>query len=403
MYEIHRNGEMRGIPSTIETIKKAMQIRFACGTAGYQLLRSQHQPLPGFRTLPRYMSKVDFEPGVLCQVLDALSSKVKCMNKEEKFCCITLDEMSVLPSIEYDSSTSQLSSNVNLPNHTGQSTHGLVFMLTGISSRWKQIFAYYFAGNKSDGTAFRPIILKIIEKQQVLDCTSAPLPATWVAATGRRGQVLVWRQTDISILLIKHPVCERKNLYFMADVPQVIKNLQKAIINGNKIELPVKVVTSYNLPTNRVSLLHVKDLMNFQDNSSIKLAPNLTRATLEPSHFQKMKVPGAMHLFSNSVSFGLRYLVREENLSAEYLTTAWFLPICKKWFDLMSSRHPVMALSKGNLEKYDGAVTLLKFVIQLFTEMKIGKLCHWKPVHQPGHWHLAHSRLFLVALCKPLS
>ena len=202
MHAIHRDGEMRGIPWTIETIKKALQIRFACGTAGYQLLRSQHQPLPGIRTLQRYMSKVDFEPGVLCQVVDALSSKVTCMNEEEKFCCITLDEMSVLLSIEYDSSTSQLVANVNLPNHTGQSTHGLVFMLAGISSRWKQIVAYYFTGNKTDGTAFRPIILRIIEKQQVLDCTSVPLPVPRVAATGRCGQVLVWRQTDISILLI---------------------------------------------------------------------------------------------------------------------------------------------------------------------------------------------------------
>ena len=142
---------------------------------------------------------------------------------------------------------------------------------------------------------------------------------------------------------IKHPPCESKNLYFIADVPHVIKNLRGALINGNEIELPVNVVTSYNLPTNRVSLLPVKDLMNFQDHSSIKIAPNLTRATLEPSHFQKMKVSGAMHLFSHSVSSGLRYLVREEGSSAEYLTTAWVLEICNKWFDLMSSRHPVMA------------------------------------------------------------
>ena len=203
MHAIHRDGEMRGIPWTIETIKKALQIRFACGTAGYQLLRSQHQPLTGIRTLQRYLSNnVDFESGVLCQVLDALSSKVTCMNKEEKFCCITLDEMSVLPSIEYDCSTSHLIGNVNLPNHTGQSTDGLVFMLAGISSRWKQIVAYYFTGNKTDGTAFRPLILRIIQKQQVLDCTSVPLPVTWVAATEQCGQVLVWRQTDISIQLI---------------------------------------------------------------------------------------------------------------------------------------------------------------------------------------------------------
>ena len=51
------------------------------------------------------------------------------MKEEEKFCCITLDEMSISSAIEYDSSIGQIIGNVNLPHHAGQATHGLVFML----------------------------------------------------------------------------------------------------------------------------------------------------------------------------------------------------------------------------------------------------------------------------------
>ena len=112
----------------------------------------------------------------------------------------------------------------------------------------------------------------------------------------------------------------------------------------------------------------------------IKLGPNLTKNTVERSDFQRMKVSSAMHLFSNSTSSWIRFLVKEMGRNAEYLTTAWFLDICNRWFDLMSSRHPVMDLNRENSEKYKEAVDFLNSVIKLFSELKIGKPGHWKPV-----------------------
>ena len=73
VHAIQRGGEM--ISWLTETIKKGLQIRFACGTTGYNLLRSHHQPLPGIRTLQRRMAKFNFEPGVLHQIVEALSAK----------------------------------------------------------------------------------------------------------------------------------------------------------------------------------------------------------------------------------------------------------------------------------------------------------------------------------------
>ena len=308
VHAIQRGGEMRGIPWSTETIKKGLQIRFACGTAGYNLLRSQHQPLPGIRTLQRQMAKFNFEPGVLHQVVEALSAKVTCMEEEEKFCCITLDEMSISSAIEYDSSIGQIIGNVNLPHHAGQATHGLVFMLAGISSRWKQIVAYYLTGNKTDGKVFQQIILEIIEK-----AASVGLHVSAVTSDMGSCNRAMWSTFGlatnryVNVTHIQHPLDQAKNLYFIADVPHVIKNLRTSFVNGNELELPENIVSSHNLSSNRVSLLPVKDLIEFQEHLDIKLAPNLTKATIEPSHFQKMKVSSAMHLFSNSVSSGIRF------------------------------------------------------------------------------------------------
>lgn len=54
--------------------------RFACGTTGYNLLIQQKFPLPSVRTLERRMSKIDFRPGILNNVLTLMNLKVHSYN-----------------------------------------------------------------------------------------------------------------------------------------------------------------------------------------------------------------------------------------------------------------------------------------------------------------------------------
>lgn len=94
-----------------------------------------------------------------------------------------------------------------------------------------------------------------------------------------------------------------------------------------------------------------------------------------------------MHIMSNSVAQGIRLMLddethcmsNEQKKSAE--DTAWFLETMNKWFDYMSSRHPVMALSRANSENYEKATKFLKHVISIMREMEIGN-GHWKPVQK---------------------
>ena len=93
-----------------------------------------------------------------------------------------------------------------------------------------------------------------------------------------------------------------------------------------------------------------------------------------------MKVSGALNFFSNSVKAGLHYLVECEGYSKDLLTTAWFIGMINKWFDLMSSRHPIMALSNVNESCYKQAILHLEQVIRVFHEIRIGVNAKWKPV-----------------------
>ena len=73
-------------------------------------------------------------------------------------------------------------------------------------------------------------------------------------------------------------------------------------------------------------------------------------------------------------------MVETENWDVSFLTTAWFLETINHWFDLMSSRHPILALSKFNEAKYCEAVDFLRFIVDMFKHIRIGKDAKWKPV-----------------------
>ena len=373
---------VRGVVWSNETVKKALQIRFSCGSSGYNNLLRHGLPFPSLRTLQRRMENINFEPGILHQVFHLLSCKVEHLGEEERLCCLTLDEMSLSPGIEFDRGTGKVVGGVTLADHSGRATHGLVFVLGGLCSRWKQVVAYDFTGNATNGSAFKPIVLKIIECAEEIG-----LRVTTVTSDMGSANRAMWKVFGISATKdsgvrnkIDHPYEAGQKLYFLADVPYVIKNLKAALVNGNKVILPDDVVSDNMLSHNVVSLEPVKDLLQFQSKHDLKLAPKLTSATLNPSHFQKMKVSNALNLLSKSVSSGIRFLVEKEGRPSPYLTTAWFIDTCNHWFDLMSSRHAIMALSRRREDEHKAAISFLHFVIRLFQHVKIGEKGTWKPV-----------------------
>lgn len=140
------------------------------------------------------------------------------------------------------------------------------------------------------------------------------------------------------------------------------------------------IVEKHLLKSSTVSVEPLNDLAKFQEDLDLKLAPKLSMASLVPSQFDKMKVSYATRVLSHEVSCGLKYLVDKEGRKEEYLTTAWLIEVISHWFQLMTSRHPVLALSRLDPKKYDEAVNFLRDMIQIFESMKIGSKGDWKPI-----------------------
>ncbi|XP_034048143.1 uncharacterized protein LOC117529457 isoform X2 [Thalassophryne amazonica] len=362
---------------TTGDVKKALQLRFGGGTA---LLLEQNFPLESDRTIQKRMEKMPFEPGVLAQVFDFLQIKVKDMREEERTCCLTLEEMSLTSKVEFDLDSGDLLGNITLPQHSGNADHALVFMLGSITSHWKQTVAYHFTGSSTDGAVFHDIVLDIIQLASNIGLHVAAVTSNMGSANRA-----MWTSFGVvcskhnSVNRIPHPQASDMWLYFLADVPHVFKNIKASLVNGQTFTLPDSLVREHGLNSHHVSIEPLKDLVDFQDDLDLKLAPKLTKAALTPTHFDKMKIGNATRVLSRDISSALRYLVEREERDESYLTTAWFIELMDKWFQLMTSRHPVLALSRLNEEKYQEAVTCLQTVICLFNGARIGN-GDWKPL-----------------------
>ena len=66
----------KGMTWGIDTVKKALRLRFSCGSSGYTDVRSSGIPLPSIRTLQMRLQSIPFSPGVLPSVFQYLQEKV---------------------------------------------------------------------------------------------------------------------------------------------------------------------------------------------------------------------------------------------------------------------------------------------------------------------------------------
>lgn len=149
---------------TNDEIRRALQLKFACGQTGYELMLSQDYELPSIPTLYRRTEKFAFEPGTLEEVFQLLDTKVKSMVEDEKKCVLTLDEMSLSVGYNYDAKSGRCYGDVTLPDHDGPATHALVFMLGGLTSNWKQAVGYHLTPNSVDGAVFNDIVSDLVKK-----------------------------------------------------------------------------------------------------------------------------------------------------------------------------------------------------------------------------------------------
>lgn len=363
------------------TITKALKLKFSCGNNGYEELIKQKIPLPSLRTLRRRLQNLKFEPGILDEVFKFLEVKIQTFKSDhEKDCVLIMDEMAITPANLFDVSSNKNIGKINLPNHEGTGTSVLVFMLGGISTRWKQTVAYFFTGKSVNGDVYHDIVIDIISKTESLGLNVIALISDM--GSSNRGLWKKWnitagRHCKVSNFL-SHPLDANRKLFVIPDVPHIFKNIKNMLMSNKLLFISNKILQFYNLPTNIICSSHIEDVIKYQEKLDFVLVPKLSELDLMPNHYQKMKVGKSTNVINHDVYTALQFL-SEELHKPEYLTTAWFINIIDKWFSLMTSRHPILALSKLKPDIYENTIQFLNSFIDVMKGLEVGNKRTWKP------------------------
>ncbi|KAJ3659496.1 hypothetical protein Zmor_011182 [Zophobas morio] len=383
-----KHGSMRGRRWSNETLTKACKIRLACGGVGYDLLREFNYPLPAQRTLRLRMEHLKFSPGILHEVFNALKPKIELMIEEEKHCALLLDEMAISPRYDFDPSTGIVIGKPTLPssdnNYEELASHGLVYMLSGATSSWKQVVGYQLTGKSFDANMVVNDIKNIIHEGEKLglkvDVVISDMAGQNQAVLRQLG-IRAGRYSPVRGAT-QHPCDPQRKLYVSPDPPHIFKNLRDHLTNGSVIKIPNEIVAIHQLHSDEVSIKYIEMLLNKEREMELKMAPYLKESCIKPSHFEKMKVSLAVRLLHHDTGAAIRYCVERNLMPKEALTTAWFCETMFQWFKLITSRTRSLALSENIPDKYDQATKFLQDQISLFHKIKIGTSNRyaWKPV-----------------------
>ena len=219
------NPESKGHWSD-STLQKAVQNIQMMGATAYQecLVKGGGGGWPSVRTIQRHLQKIDFDPGVLDNFFHSMKHKVRGMTEEQRQCGLFIDAISLQPKVEADASKDHQScgyptipenpkkkkdnqenvediteeNNLDQGNTTKKTqkrqemlrkklakkrkkpqdkngepiaTHGLVFMLGGYQTRWKQVIAWDYTADSVDASIIKDRVVQIIRKSREIGLT----------------------------------------------------------------------------------------------------------------------------------------------------------------------------------------------------------------------------------------
>lgn len=116
------------------------------------------------------LNKIPFEPGINNRIFEHLKTAMeKLKNKLDRFCTVTLDEISISASLQFIASKGKAIGFEDL-SHNEQSSKfankALVFMIRGLRKKYKQPVVFYFTNSEMSSIKLSIIIKDIIKAVQ---------------------------------------------------------------------------------------------------------------------------------------------------------------------------------------------------------------------------------------------
>ncbi|XP_071576398.1 uncharacterized protein [Temnothorax nylanderi] len=380
----------RGIKWSSASVREGLIYKMKMGTRAYSDFVKAYPIFPSIRSLQNEVKNCRFDSGIIDEVFDMMQCEVPCMPDPDKNCILVMDEIAIKEGEVYDTRLKKIIGKCTFPTHSGLARKALVFMLAGCSLRWKFPVAYYFTRKVDEellevenatGKAMQSIVLQILKKAEGIGLRVCCVISDM--GSDNRG---MWKAFGIKCtrsevkVSISHPERSGDELIFMPDPVHAFKNIATMLNANNVISLPLDIVNSENLVTDKVNIAHLDDLMDHEKKFELKIAFRLKEKNLHcTNNFVKMKTSTSRAVFCRRTEVGLTLLSLHKE-EETYRTTAYWVGLVNRWFDLMTNRGKKLALNLRNHEAYQAALDHIRRTAYVFQHMKVGELGRWKPV-----------------------
>jgi hypothetical protein len=104
-------------------------------------------------------------------------------------------------------------------------------MIRGLTTNWKQVVAYYLTGSSVEGSVMWNLVTQVIVQLNAADVNVRAI----VCDMGSCNRAM-WRVAGVTackeqiVNSVKHPVASGQQLYFLPDVPHVLKNVRNCLL-----------------------------------------------------------------------------------------------------------------------------------------------------------------------------
>lgn len=279
----------------------------------YKIFR-QVFAVPSRKTLLNLLHQIPFNCGINAPILKSLSKCVSKMDISSRQCSLIFDEMAIEPSLTYSKKDDEVIGFVS----TGDgkklifADHVMVFMLRGITRKWKQPIAYFFTSGAMNSNDLKRNIEEIIKEVHAIGlrivatvCDQHPVNVTAVNKLYEKTNSLYSRQSR-----------ENRNFGFEVDGKEVVPlfdppHLLKGVRNNllqNNASFAYKKQNQLASWTDIIALYKL-DVGDY----NTRMCYKLTDGHIFPEKMAKMKVNVAAQVFSHRVSTALRWAVKYGN------------------------------------------------------------------------------------------
>lgn len=286
--------------------------------------------LPHPRTLRRWYSTVQGEPGFSSDVLCALKEHASKLN-QPPICALMFDCMAIRKHLEWDGKHFFGTVNVGAPTDDDSvplAHEALVFHLVFLQSSWKIPVGYFFVASLN-AEQLHGLVKQCISLLHESGISVSSLTCDGTSTNIAMANKLGCKITSENIVpTFPHPVTN-ESIHFFLDVCHMLK-LVRNTLGDNKV--------LFDMDNQKIEWKFIEKLNALQKQEELNLGNRLTNSHIHFSK-QKMKVKLAAQVLSASVSDSLQFLTdQKENDFTGCEATIKFIRIFNKLFDVLNSR-----------------------------------------------------------------